>query len=136
MVAVVIGIVATPIFIRITRAIALQIRGLPYVDAVRSAGASGLYIMFFAILPNTISAIYVQVLLVASRAIIIEAGLSFLGLGIPPPAPSWGGMLSTSRNYLHQMPWYGVFPGLAIVTLVLAFQLLSNSVQKALKVKA
>ncbi len=136
MVAVVIGIVATPAFVRITRAIALKIRGLPYVDAVRSAGASDLYIMFSTILPNCVNAIYVQILLIASRAIIIEAGLSFLGLGIPPPAPSWGGMLNTSRNYLHQMPWYGIFPGIAIVGLVLSLQLLSNSIQKALKVNA
>ena len=135
MVAVAIGIVATPAFVRVTRAIALKIRGLPYVDAVRSAGASDFYIMFSTILPNSFNEIYIQALLIASRAIIIAAALSFLGLGIPPPAPSWGGMLNQSRNYLHQMPWYGVFPGVFIVLLVLALQLLSNSLQKAFKVK-
>lgn len=135
-VAGVIGIVAIPAFVRITRAIALKLRGLPYVDAVRSAGASNLYIMFFTILPNTVNEIYIQALLIASRAIIIEAGLSFLGLGIPPPAPSWGSMLNQGRNFLHQMPWYGVFPGIFIVALVLSFQLLSNSMQRTLKVKS
>jgi len=135
MVAVVIGIVATPAFVRVTRAIALKIRDLPYVDAVRSAGASGFYIMFFTILPNSFNEIYIQALLIASRAIIIAAALSFLGLGIPPPAPSWGGMLNQSRNYLHQMPWYGIFPGIFIVLLVLAFQLLSNTMQRMFKLR-
>lgn len=135
MVAVVIGIVSTPAFVRVTRAIALKNRDLPYVDAVRSAGASHLYIMTFTILPNCVNEIYIQALLVASRAIIVEAALSFLGLGIPPPAPSWGSMLNQGRNYLHQMPWYGVFPGIFIVGLVLSLQLLSNSMQRMLKIK-
>ena len=135
MVAVVIGIVSTPAFVRVTRAIALKNRDLPYVDAVRSAGASHLYMMTFTILPNCVNEIYIQALLVASRAIIVEAALSFLGLGIPPPAPSWGSMLNQGRNYLHQMPWYGVFPGIFIVGLVLSLQLLSNSMQRMLKIK-
>lgn len=135
MVAVVIGIVSTPAFVRVTRAIALKNRDLPYVDAVRSAGASHFYIMAFTILPNCVNEIYIQALLVASRAIIVEAALSFLGLGIPPPAPSWGSMLNQGRNYLHQMPWYGVFPGIFIVGLVLSLQLLSNSMQRMLKIK-
>ncbi|MBV7332720.1 ABC transporter permease [Chloroflexi bacterium TSY] len=135
MVATAIGIVATPAFVRVTRAIALTIKAHPYVDAVRSAGASDFYIMFLTILPNAFNEIYVQALLIASRAIIIAASLSFLGLGIPPPAPSWGGMLNQSRNYLHQMPWYGVFPGLFIALLVLAFQLLSNSLQQSFRGK-
>lgn len=129
-VAVVIGIVMTPVFVRITRAITLKVRGLPYLDAVRSAGASHLYIMFRTILPNCTSAIYVQVLLVASRAIVIEAGLSFLGLGVPPPAPSWGAMLSKSRSYFHQTPTFGIFPGIFLALLVIALQLTSGYFQR------
>lgn len=124
-VALVIGIVMIPTFVRITRAITLTIRNLAYVDAVRSAGASRIYIIFRTILPNCTSAIYVQILLVASRSIVIEAGLSFLGLGIPPPAPSWGAMISKSRSYFYQTPTYGIFPGLFLAFLVIALQLIS-----------
>lgn len=129
-VAMVIGIVMIPVFVRITRAITLKVRGLPYLDAVRSAGAPHLYIMFRTILPNCTSAIYIQVLLVASRAIVIEAGLSFLGLGVPPPAPSWGAMLSKSRSYFHQTPTYGIFPGIFLALLVIALQLASSYFQR------
>jgi len=135
MVAVAIGIVNVPVFVRITRAVALKIRGLPYVDAARSAGASDVYIMFVSILPNCVNVIYIQALLVASHAVVVEASLSFLGLGIPPPAPSWGGMLNQSRSYFYQVPSYGVFPGVFLVALVLSLQLLSNSIQKALGVR-
>jgi len=132
MVAVVIGIVYTPALIRITRSVALRIRALPYVAAIRTAGASTAYIMFRTILPNSRNEIYVQTLLIASQAIVIEASLSFLGLGIAPPAPSWGAMLQTGRSYLHAMPWYGVFPGLCIVALVLSLQLLAGDVRRRL----
>ena len=124
-VAIAIGIVYIPPFVRITRAMTLTLKVQPYVDAVRSAGASSTYIMMFTILPNCLGAILVQVLLVASRAVILETGLSFLGLGTPPPTPTWGNMLSMSRNFVYQLPWYGVFPGLFIVALVLSLQLLS-----------
>ncbi len=132
MVAVVIGIVYMPSLIRITRSVALKIRVLPYVAAVRTAGASDAYVMFRTILPNSLNEIYVQILLIASQAIVIEASLSFLGLGIAPPAPSWGAMLQTGRSYLHAMPWYGVFPGLCIVALVLSLQLLAGDVRRRL----
>ena len=134
-VAMVIGIVNMPVVFRVTRAVALKVRTLPYVDAVRSAGASPLYIMFLTILPNCKSEIFVQALLIASRAIIVEASLSFLGLGVPPPAPSWGSMLSKGRNYLYQMFWYGVFPGLFILVLVLSLQFISRYLQKVITVK-
>ena len=134
-VAMVIGIVNMPVVFRVTRAVTLKVRTLPYVDAVRSAGASPLYIMFLTILPNCRSEIFVQALLIASRAIIVEASLSFLGLGVPPPAPSWGSMLSKGRNYLYQMFWYGVFPGLFILVLVLSLQFMSRYLQRVITVK-
>jgi ABC-type dipeptide/oligopeptide/nickel transport system permease subunit len=133
MVAVVIGIVSAPAFIRVTRATTLKTKGLAFVDAIRLAGASGGYIMFATILPNCVSQIYVQGLLTASRAVLLESGLSFLGLGLPPPAPSWGSMLESGRNYLYEMPWYGIFPGIFLAALVLALQILSDSLRKALK---
>ncbi len=133
MVAVVIGIVSAPGFIRVIRATTLKTKNLAFVDAVRSAGASDLYIMFVTILPICMSQVYVQGLLTASRAVLLEAGLSFLGLGLPPPAPSWGAMLNTGRSYLHQMPWYGIFPGIFLVALVLSLQLLSGSIRSAFK---
>lgn len=131
-VPIVIGVVNIPAFVRVTRAIALQVRDLPYVDAARSAGAPPSWLMGRTILPNATDEISTQALLVASRAIIIAAGLSFLGLGVPPPAPSWGGMLSSSRAYLNEVPWYGVFPGLCIALLVLSLQLLSRDARSSL----
>jgi ABC-type dipeptide/oligopeptide/nickel transport system permease subunit len=89
--------------------------------------------MFRTILPNCSSEIFVQALLVASRAIVVEASLSFLGLGVPPPAPSWGAMLAIGRNYLYQMVWYGIFPGLFIVLLVLSIQYVSRYLQRVLQ---
>jgi peptide/nickel transport system permease protein len=132
-VALVIGLVSAPPLFRVTRAVALKVRVLPYVDAVRSAGASKLYLMFVTVLPNCSTEIFIQALLIATRAIIVESSLSFLGLGIPPPAPSWGAMLSTGRSYLYQMFWYGVFPGIFIVLLVLSLQFVSRYVQRVSK---
>lgn len=129
----VVGLVRIPQMFRVTRAIALKVKNLPYVDAVRSSGASSWYIMFRTILPNCSSEIFVQALLVASRAIVVEASLSFLGLGVPPPAPSWGAMLATGRNYLYQMVWYGIFPGLFIVLLVLSIQYVSRYLQRVVQ---
>ena len=129
-VALVIGLVNTPSIFRVTRAVALQVRVLPYVDAVRSAGASRLYIMFKTVLPNCTTEIFVQALLIATRAIIVEASLSFLGLGIPPPAPSWGAMLNTGRSYLYQMFWYGIIPGVFIMMLVLSLQFVSRYLKR------
>jgi peptide/nickel transport system permease protein len=133
MVAVVIGIVSAPAFIRVIRATTLKTKNLAFVDAVRSAGAADYYIMFVTILPICASQIYVQALLTASRAVLLEAGLAFLGLGLPPPAPTWGGMLNVGRSYLHQMPWYGIFPGIFLFALVLSLQLMSDSLRKAFK---
>ena len=129
--ALVIGLVNTPAIFRVTRAVALQVRVLPYVDAARSAGASNLYVMFRTVLPNCATEVFIQALLIATRAIITESSLSFLGLGIPPPAPSWGSMLNTGRSYLQRMVWYGVIPGLFLMGLILALQFVSRSLRRA-----
>lgn len=129
--ALVIGLVNTPAIFRVTRAVALQVRVLPYVDAARSAGASNLYIMFRSVLPNCTTEVFIQALLIATRAIITESSLSFLGLGIPPPAPSWGAMLNTGRSYLQRMVWYGVIPGLFLMGLILALQFVSRYLRRA-----
>ncbi len=129
--ALVIGLVNTPAIFRVTRAVALQVRVLPYVDAARSAGASNLYVMFRTVLPNCTTEVFIQALLIATRAIITESSLSFLGLGIPPPAPSWGAMLNTGRSYLKRMVWYGVIPGLFLMGLILALQFVSRYLRRA-----
>jgi peptide/nickel transport system permease protein len=132
-VALVIGLVDTPIIFRVTRAVSLQIKVLPYVDAVKSAGASKYYIMLKTVLPNCSNEIFVQALLIATRAIIIESSLSFLGLGIPPPSPSWGSMLSIGRSYLYRMVWYGIIPGIFIMMLVISLQFVSRYIQRISK---
>lgn len=113
-----IAIVSVPAFARLTRASTLSLRGLDYVRAERAMGASDADIIFRTILPNSVGPIIVQLVITASLAILIEAGLSFLGLGTQPPHPSWGGMLQTSRSYLSQDPWYGIFPGLALAVTI------------------
>ncbi len=128
-IAFVIGLVNTPSFFRVTRAITMQVKNLAYVDAVKTFGASTRYLLVKTILPNSYNEILVQVLLIASRAVIVEASLSFLGLGVPPPAPSWGGMLRVGRNFMYQNVWYSIFPGVFIVLLVLAIQFTARYVR-------
>lgn len=125
MVAMVLGVVSTPVVMRITRAVTLQTKELPYVLAVKSAGASAYYIAVRTILPNAYADLSTQSLLTAAHAVVVAAGLAFLGLGLPPPNPSWGAMLQTSARYTYQAWWYGVFPGLTLVLLILALQLLA-----------
>jgi ABC-type dipeptide/oligopeptide/nickel transport system permease subunit len=88
--------------------------------------------MFRTILPNCFAPIIVQMTVAAGYAVLLEAGLSFLGLGIKPPEASWGSMLNTGRAYLHRAPWYGIFPGLAITMLVLSLNFVADVLQQAL----
>ena len=125
-------IISIPVFARLTRASVLGEKAKPYVEAARSLGAGTGRIMFRTIFPNCVPPILVQATVSAAYAILLEAGLSFLGLGAQPPEPSLGTMLNFGRTYLNRAPWYGIFPGLAITTLVLALHFLADALRDAL----
>ena len=127
-----IGIVYIPIFARITRGEVLSIRNEEFITAARSMGASDLRILFRHILPNILSPIIVETSLSLAFAILAEASLSFFGLGTQPPDASWGRMLSEGRNYFRQSPWMGIFPGLAIMFVVMGFNFLGDGLRDAL----
>jgi ABC-type dipeptide/oligopeptide/nickel transport system permease subunit len=121
-----VAVVSLPQFARLARAGTLTQKGMDYTEAAVALGASDARILLRAILPNILSPILVQVPIGVSRAILLEASLSFLGLGTQPPAPSWGLMVNESRNYMYTAPWYGVFPGALIALTVLALNGVSD----------
>jgi peptide/nickel transport system permease protein len=123
-------IVSIPAFARLVRASTLQQKQLEYVEAARVIGASDTRIMLRAILPSCLPPVLVQVAINASFAVLLEAALSFLGLGVRPPTPSWGQMLNVGRIHLYRAPWYGLFPGIFLTLLVLSLNLLADAVQK------
>ena len=127
-----IGISATPVFIRLTRAQVLAAKSEDYVEAARALGNPHLRIALRHIFPNIVAPLIVQATLAIAAAVIAEASLSFLGLGQQPPAPSWGSMLNTARNYVDQAPWMAVWPGVSIFLLVLSFNLLGDGLRDAL----
>ena len=103
-----------------------------YIEAARALGNPPLRIAWRHVLPNILAPVIVQATLAIAAAIIAEASLSFLGLGQQPPAPSWGSMLNTAKNYVDNAPWMAIWPGLAIFLLVLAFNLLGDGLRDAL----
>ena len=127
-----IGVSATPIFVRLTRAQVINIRVEDYVEAARAVGNPPLRIALRHVLPNITAPVMVQATLAIASAVIAEASLSFLGLGQQPPAPSWGSMLNTAKNYVDNAPWMAIWPGLAIFALVLSFNLLGDGLRDAL----
>jgi len=127
-----IAIVYTPIFARVMRGPVLAERAKDYVEAVRALGATRLAVALKHILPNVISPFVVQGTVALSQAILIEASLSYLGLSAQPPTPSWGNMLNEGRTYLETAPWISVFPGLAIMLTVLAFNLIGDGLRDVL----
>src|SRR5579862_5650495 len=127
-----IGIAATPVSVRLTRAQTLNVKVEDYVMAARAIGNSDLRIALRHIFPNIAAPIIVQATLAIAAAVIAEASLSFLGLGQQPPAPSWGSMLNTAKNYIDNAPWMAVWPGLSIFFLVLSFNLLGDGLRDAL----
>jgi len=128
----IIGVIYSARFARIVRGSVLSVKEKDFIEGVRSVGAQDKTIMFKFILPNVLSPIIVNATFELSHAIMTEAGLSFLGLGTQPPRPSWGGMLNESREIMELAPWLAVFPGLAIVFAVLAFNFLGDALRDAL----
>lgn len=127
-----IAVVYSPIFARLLRGPTLVLRGADYVYAARSFGASDLRIIFRHIMPNLASVILVQASLSLSTAILLEASLSFLGIGAQPPAPSLGRMLSEGRDYMFLAPWAAIFSGFAILLASLGFNLLGDGLRDQL----
>jgi peptide/nickel transport system permease protein len=119
-------------FARLARGPALTVLSWDYVSAARALGASGLRIMSRHVLPNIFAPLLVQLTLSLSTAILVEASLSFLGLGTQPPTPSWGLMVSDGRRFLTLSPWATIAPGLAIMVVVLGFNLLGDGLRDAL----
>ncbi len=126
------GIVYTPRVARVVRAAALVVREMPYVEAATALGASTPRIVFGHILPNLISPIIVQATFIFAYAILTEAALSFLGVGVPPTTPTWGNMIAGAQQYFQQADWLVLFPGLAIVLTVLALQIVGDGLRDAL----
>lgn len=130
-----VSIFSIPTFARVVRGSTLAVRKLEYIDAMRSLGASDGRIIFGHILPNITSPIIVQATLRIAVAILTASGLSFLGLGAQPPTPEWGAMLNDGRNYIMDHPHVALFPGLSIVIVVIAFNLLGDGLRDVLDPK-
>ena len=127
-----IGVSATPIFVRLTRAQVINVKVEDYIEAARAVGNPPWRIALRHVMPNILAPLIVQATLAIAAAVIAEASLSFLGLGQQPPAPSWGSMLNTAKNYVDNAPWMAVWPGLSIFLLVLSFNLLGDGLRDAL----
>jgi peptide/nickel transport system permease protein len=127
-----IAVVYAPVFGRVIRGPVLVERGKEYVEAARVIGASSPRVMLRHIFPNVLSPLTIQATITMSQAILLEASLSFLNLGTQPPFPSWGTMLYEGREFLETAPWWSIFPGLAIMLTVLAFNLLGDGIRDVL----
>jgi peptide/nickel transport system permease protein len=127
-----IGAYNLPQIIRVARASALSVKENAYVESSRASGASSLHILMTHILPNSLAPIIVLTTLRTAASILTAAGLSFLGLGVQPPTPEWGAMISEGRVYIVTAPWISLFPGLAIFLTILSFNLLGDGLNDAL----
>lgn len=127
-----VGIAAIPFYARVAYSVTLVERNRAYFDAAYVAGAGHLRLIFLHLLPNIVPPLIVVATLGVSSAVLAAAGLSFLGLGAQPPSPEWGAMLSAGRDYFNQAPWIMIYPGIAIMAVVLAFNLLGDGVREAL----
>ena len=126
---------AIPGFVRITRASVLTVIGQDYVEAARSIGMSDFRIIFTQVVPNGLSPIIVQTTSSIGTSIIVAAGLSFLGFGLPVPTPEWGAMITIGRDYIRAAPHLTLFPGLFIMISVLAFNIMGDGLRDALDPK-
>ncbi|MEI7028050.1 nickel transporter permease [Paenibacillus sp. y28] len=130
-----IGIFSVPTFARISRSAVISIKSREYIEAARAMGGTHLFIIFKHVLPNSIAPIIVLSTLRVATAILTASALSFLGMGAQPPMPEWGAMLSTGREYLRSAPHVSTIPGLAIMFMVLAFNMLGDGLRDALDPK-
>ncbi len=130
-----IGIVNTPVFTRTVRASVISVKSTEYITSARSIGLKPASIILKHIIPNILSPFTVQITLALSGAILTEASMSFLGLGIQPPDPSWGSMLNESRKYMEIAPWLAVFPAVFIICTILSFNILGDSLRDVLDPK-
>jgi len=122
-----VGIGNIPDFVRLSRSIGIQLRGREFVEAARSVGAGELHILRREVLPNMAGALIVIASFNAAQAVMYEATLSFLGLGVQPPQPSFGGMLSEAKTYLNIQPWYALVVGVALALVILGLNLLGDA---------
>ncbi len=129
------GIMTIPSFARISRSTFLEIKNLSYVNMAKCIGVSTPRIIFVHMLPNVISSLIIAATMGFSGAILSEAGLSYLGLGVQPPHPSWGRMLSESQVYLMKAPFYAIAPGIVITLAVLGFNLLGDGIRDLRELK-
>jgi peptide/nickel transport system permease protein len=127
-----IGIVYIPQFARISRAAILAIKNLEFVEAASAIGGTRNRILFKHLLPNIIPSLIVQISLCLSLGILLESSLSFLGLGVQPPFPSWGSMLGDARRFIIIAPWSSIFPGITIFLIVIGFNLLGDGLRDVL----
>lgn len=125
-----IAMAAMPAFIRLARACTIQVAAEPYMEAARSVGLPTWRLLFVHVLPNLVAPVIVQVTLAMAVAVISEASLSFLGLGRPPPAPSWGTMLTSAKDYIASAPWLSLWPGLCIFLVAVGFSLLGDGLRQ------
>ena len=123
------------VYAKVVRSRVLSLRDSEFVQSARALGASGWRLVLRHLLPNVVSTCIVLATLEAARMIVLESALSFLGLGVQPPTPSWGGMLSEGKIYLSSAWWYTTFPGLAIMLTVLGFNMLGDSLRDMLDPK-
>jgi peptide/nickel transport system permease protein len=134
-VIVALGVVYVPRVARIVRGSVLVIRETPYVEAARALGVPDWAVLIRHVLPNCVSPVIVQVTFIFAAAVLGEAALSFLGVGIPPQIPSWGNVLGEGRLYLQQAPWLTLFPGAAIMACILGLNLFGDGLRDLLDPK-
>ena len=130
-----IGIVNIPVFTRTVRASVKTVKSTDYIANARSIGLKKMSILFKHVTPNILAPFTVQATLALSGAILTEASMSFLGLGIQPPDPSWGSMLSDARKFMEQAPWMAIFPAVFIIITILSFNILGDALRDVLDPK-
>jgi peptide/nickel transport system permease protein len=130
-----IAIVYTPYFARVARSAAISVSNEQFVDAAVARGEGDAYIIFREVLPNCLAPVFVQASINIAFAMLVEASLSFLGLGAQPPTPSWGLMINSGRGFMEQAPWIVLFPGLGIAVTVIGFNMLGDGLRDVLDPK-